>query len=184
MWKNILMLNGQILCFQQKWSGRIYKPWTTPRQPSWTMGLKSNHLKMSRTDSLLGDAIASENCIVWQTFLSIGNIYNFSEASPASLPSELDWQQQWWSRKQSPSAITCRHQKQLVNSDYQATMRQESKHSYQLLSAVSSDAKFHFVGSFRMFSKHQVKGWGENWKWPQRYGHWARRGVEMQNLEG
>ena len=41
-------------------------------------------------------------------------IYNLSGA----LPSELDWQQEQWSRKQSPSAITCRHQKELVNNYY------------------------------------------------------------------
>ena len=55
-------------------------------------------------------------------------IYNLSGA----LPSELDWQQERGSRKQSPSAITCRHQKELVNSYYQATIIISCNNYFQL----------------------------------------------------
>ena len=55
-------------------------------------------------------------------------IYNLSGA----LPSELDWQQEQWSRKQSPSAITCRHQKELVNNYYQATIIISCNNYYRL----------------------------------------------------
>ena len=55
-------------------------------------------------------------------------------ARPPSLPSESDWQRQWWSRKQSPSTITCAAatKNNLVNSDYQRQHWDiESKHSYR-----------------------------------------------------
>ena len=55
-------------------------------------------------------------------------IYNLSGA----LPSELDWQQERGSRKQSPSAITCRHQKELVNNYYQATIIISCNNYYRL----------------------------------------------------
>ena len=77
-------------------------------------------------------------------------IYNLSGA----LPSELDWQQERGSRKQSPSAITCRHQKELVNSYYQSTIIINCNNYYKLQHNYHRLQQLLSAATMRKESKH------------------------------